>query len=277
MTYRELVSLMKENGIEDADYEASILVSHFFGISRASLPFLKDKDLCGESFAEAVRKRTTEHYPLQYLIGEWDFCNEKYYVGEGCLIPRPETEFMVLKAAELLPKNSTFLELGTGSGCITVSLLRRRTDLTAIALDISNDALEYARKNAERNGTLDRVTFIHGDMLSPSTPETVLDNNGKRFGAVLSNPPYIPTEQIKGLAPELFFEPDTALDGGADGLDFYRALMNYANCVENGGFMLFEAGYDQESGLRKLCFDNGLPFTPIYDISGNFRNVLIDL
>ncbi len=268
MTYTEIQAALRAAGIDEYRHEAAILLSRFCGVSREQLPFCRDRDFDSPELISAVLERQKRR-PLQYILGEWQFCTETYRVGEGCLIPRPETEALVLRAAELLPKNAVFADLCTGSGCIAISLLVRRPDLSAVALDLSSDALSYARENARRNGVADRVELVAADLLDVSTP-TLLGVS--RFAAILSNPPYIPSDEVEKLAPELFFEPREALDGGGDGLVFYRALLkNYATCLTPGGFMLFEAGYDQENGLASLAAENGYDFLPERDLSGHFR------
>lgn len=271
MTYRDICTALKNAGIDEYRYEAGLLISHFCDISPERLPFFYDSELASEQLNAALERRLL-HYPLQYIIGTWSFCEEKYRIGEGCLIPRPETELLVLKAAELIPKNSVFLDMGTGSGCIAISLLCRRPDLSCVAVDISTAALEYAKDNARINGVGERIEFLLADMLSPSTKEKL--NKGK-YAALLSNPPYIPSKAVDKLAPELAFEPRNALDGGMDGLDYYRMLLTYSDCLSDDGFMLFETGYDQREALESLAAENGLDFFGEKDISGNFRNALI--
>ncbi len=268
MTHTEICAALRAAGIDEYRYEAALLLAHFCSVPRERIPFCRDTDFDSPELISAVERRC-KRQPLQYILGEWQFCTESYRVGKGCLIPRPETELLVLRAAELLPKKARFADICTGSGCIAVSLLVRRPDCRAVALDISPDALSYARENAERNGVSDRIEFIAADLTDMSTP-TLLGES--RFAAILSNPPYIPTAEVDRLAPELFFEPREALDGGGDGLVFYRALLqNYKNCLAANGFMLFEAGYDQEDSLASLAELNGLGFSPERDLSGNFR------
>ncbi len=268
MTYTEILSALRAAGIDEYRHEAALLLSHFCGIPRERIPLIGDRGFDSPALLSAIDERCRRR-PLQYILGEWQFCNETYRVGDGCLIPRPETELLVLRAAELLPQNAIFADLCTGSGCIAISLLVRRPDCRAVALELSNDALAYARKNAERNGVSDRIEFIAADLLDASTP-TILGRS--RFAAIISNPPYIPSREVDKLDPELFFEPREALDGGDDGLVFYRALLeNYATCLKSDGFMLFEAGYDQEKSLRDLAEQNGFNFLPEQDLSGHFR------
>ena len=274
MTYTEICQKLKGFGIDEYRREAALLLSHFFGVSPAELPFCRDKEFYSAELVAALKCRE-KRYPLQYILGEWQFCTETYCVGPGCLIPRPETEQLVLDAAEALPQNGVFLDLCTGSGCIAISVLRRRPDCRAIAVDISEEALVYARKNAVRLGVSNKVEFKICDVLDKNAIEKLV--GGRKFAAVLSNPPYIKEDEIDGLAPELAFEPRCALDGGFDGLDFYRAIVeNFKNYVSDGGFMLFEIGAGQSDDLKTIASDHGFGARVGYDLSGHDRRVLIE-
>ena len=136
--------------------------------------------------AEAVKKRA-QRYPLQYLVGEWDFYRESYLVSPDCLIPRPETELLVDLAASLLPEGADFLDLCTGSGCIAISTLCARKDCRATAVDAFDATLGIAKRNAEKNGVSGLVNFVKCDLLSKNAAKTVC--NGKKYSAILSNPP----------------------------------------------------------------------------------------
>ena len=273
MTYRKLCKILEDAGIEDSGLEASILISHFCGAPRESLFLRRDEDFGSESLENAVRLRCTR-YPLQYIIGEWEFCTETYKVGEGCLIPRPETEFMVEYAASHLKKDSFFLDLCTGSGCIAVSTLVRRTDCTCLGVDVSDAALSYAKENASLNGVSERLDFLKCDLLGVNAAKTVCE--GKKISAILSNPPYIPSDVVQTLEKELFAEPQNALDGGLDGLVFYRHIVReFAPYLENDGFFLFEIGDTQGDDLRRVAEENGFKFKLVLDLAGKERNVIL--
>lgn len=273
MTYMDICQKLKSFGIDEYRREAALLLSHFFGVTPAELPFCRDKEFFSAELVAALKCRE-KRYPLQYILGEWQFCTETYRVGPGCLIPRPETEQLVLDAAEALPQNGVFLDLCTGSGCIAISVLLRRPDCRAIAVDISKEALVYAKENAVRLGVSDKVEFKICDVLDKNAIEKLV--GGRKFAAVLSNPPYIKEDEIDGLAPELAFEPRCALDGGFDGLDFYRAIVeNFKNCVSDGGFMLFEIGSGQSDDLKKIASEHGFGARVGYDLSGHDRTVYL--
>lgn len=212
-----------------------------------------------DDYAEAYRK-IAEGEPLAYVLGEWYFYDEVYTVSPACLIPRPETEHLVEKLITTLPLGGIFADLCTGSGCIAISVLAHRPDLTAIAIDLSEDALRLAQQNAVRNGVADRIDFRHADVLSGTALAEV------RYDAIVSNPPYIATAVIDTLDSGVRREPHMALDGGEDGLSFYRILLTaYPKNLKNDGFLLMEIGYDQGDALRSMgC-------TVTKDYSGNDR------
>lgn len=275
MTYSEICKRLEAVGIEDPSHEAAILLCHFCPVPREELPFRRNEDFSSPELASAVKKREAR-YPLQYIIGEWSFCDESYRVGEGCLIPRSETELLVMRACELLPRGTRFLDLCTGSGCIAVSVLKRRPDCTAVGVDVSAMALRYASENARRNGVTDRVTFTEADILDPAVPEKLFSDGG--FAAILSNPPYIKCSAASELEPELSFEPALALFGGEDGLVFYRAAVSgFLPYFMKGGFALFEIGYDLGEDMRKLCAENGYECKVEKDLAGLDRLVYVKL
>ncbi|MBO5790499.1 MAG: peptide chain release factor N(5)-glutamine methyltransferase, partial [Clostridia bacterium] len=193
-----------------------------------------------------------------------------YEVSEACLIPRADTEHLVEYAINHLPPNAYFADLCTGSGCVAISVLKSRADCKAIAVDLSKDALEVAKRNAKNLGVKDRLTFLEADALSyiPQTP----------FDAVLSNPPYIKRDVVPTLDREVQKEPSMALDGGEDGLDFYRAFCkNSSLYIYKGGFMAFEIGYDQREALELLAKENNLQITTYKDYGGLDRLAVLEL
>ena len=273
MTYNFICDVLRDAGVENYTFDAALLLERFCGVSRERLIFSKDIDFNSPELERAVELRKNR-YPLQYILGEWTFCGDTYAVGEGCLIPRQETELTVLTAVRLLPEKAKFVDLGTGSGCITVSLLKRRPDCTAVAVDISDDALGFARKNAENNGVSERVTFIKSDMLDARAPDAIIPDG--IVDAVISNPPYIRSDVVKTLAPELAFEPKSALDGGYDGLDFYRAVIkNFSRKLTDDGLFIFEIGFDQGGDLEKLAEQSGFDCKIEKDLAALDRTVIL--
>jgi len=272
--FERIKGLLSEAGIEDAAYEAELLILHFYPeLDRASLMLKRGESFDSPELFEAVKRRC-ERYPLQYIIGSWYFCNEKYRVSPDCLIPRQETELLVLLAAKLLPKGGEFVDLCTGSGCIAVSTLAMREDLRAVAVDLFDGTIAIAEENAKENGVSLRVEFKKCDVLSDSAAERIC--GGKKYDAILSNPPYIKRADLELLAPELAHEPVAALDGGEDGLIFYRAIIDrFSESLKEGGFMLFEAGADTAQGVAELAESAGFSAEVIKDLSGLDRMILV--
>ncbi len=233
-------------------------------LSNLEESLLREKFPDNKSYNDALA-RLQKGEPFAYVIGEWYFYNETYKVSPDCLIPRPETEHLVEWLIKNLPHEAVFADLCTGSGCIAISTLVHRPDLTAVAVDISQNALEIAKHNATLNGVSERITFICGDVLK-SKPLGEAE-----FDAIVSNPPYIRSEVIDTLSVQVKNEPRIALDGGDDGLDFYRVLYSaYKENVKPSGSIICEIGYDQGEALRNLfCCEI------MKDYSGNDRIALL--
>ncbi len=266
MTYNEICVLLAQAEIENNRAEAAMLICHFCGVSKAELFGMHDHDFDSEALAEAVAKRCS-HYPIQYILGYWSFCHESYRVTEDTLIPRADTEKLVELAIKIMPEGARFIDLCTGSGCVAISTLAARPDCTAVAVDLFPKTLEIARENAEHNGVGERLGFMQADVLDPSFMD-----NLSRFDCILSNPPYIESDVIHSLAPELFFEPDAALDGGDDGLDFYRTIISsYGRYLADDGLMLLEIGYNQGRAVGALAAENGYSCEINKDYGGNDR------
>ena len=269
MTYNKAVALLSEAGIENAETDAAILFEHFAGVARHTLPFRRTEEIeCAD--LNAALERRILRVPLQYILGEWEFFGLRFKLNSDCLCPRPDTELIVELALKNLPTNAHFCDIGTGSGAIVVSSAHYRKDTTAEAFDINENALSAASRNAELNGVSDRVTFTQADALSPD----FLD--GKCFDAIISNPPYIPADVILTLAPEVLFEPHRALDGGDDGLIFYRAITKKAtSALKAGGFVLYEVGIGQAEAVARIGEQYGFTAEIYPDLSGIDRAVLL--
>ena len=244
MTYNEFKaqSLPRLTQITDnAHFELENLMLHVTGMKRSDLLLNRATDIDSKTLLEleAVLQRRLDHEPLQYILGEWEFFGLRMFCGKGCLIPRPETELLAEIAIKNLPRNGKLLDLCTGSGCISVAVLNNRPDVTAVAVDISSDALKYARKNAEYHGiSSDRLKFVEADIYN-YTPTEFPD-------VIISNPPYVKTEHLDTLSPEVKHEPMLALDGGHDGLEFYKLIAKFyaKKYLEHGGCCAVEVGYD---------------------------------
>ena len=261
MKYRDLYSqgietLSSEN-IPDAKVDARILLEYACKTDRNALFLHGDmevKDEDEKTYLELLSKRIV-HIPLQYLTGEQEFMGLTYKVNESVLIPRQDTECLVEIVLKHLHDGMRILDMCTGSGCILISLLHYSNDCEGVGVDLSEEALNVARDNAERlsnNGISDKmnVNFVHSDLF---------ENIDGNFDIIVSNPPYIKTEVIKGLMPEVReYEPMMALDGMEDGLYFYRKIISSAKeHLSRGGQLFFEIGYDQGQEVSDLMRKEG--------------------
>ncbi len=263
MTAGKIRAKLREHGIENDYVETKLLIEELCG------DYSEDKDYDSPRLLEAVEKRCA-HYPLQYLIGKWWFCRCEFEVDENCLVPRPDTELTVETAVKMLPQNASFADLCTGSGCIAISILDLRADTRADAYELYPKTLELAKKNAEKNKVSKRFSGILGDVLSP----TLLGD--KKYAAIISNPPYIRTDVIETLEAEVKQEPRAALDGGEDGLLFYRAIVqNFAKNLGDEGFFIFEIGYDQAEDLKKISDSAGFSCEIKKDLGGCDRVAIL--
>ncbi len=267
MTYNEICLALSEAGIENYRGEAAMLICRFCNMNKAELlQRSRDEDYKCEELEDAVIKRCS-HYPLQYILGYWEFCHETYRITKDTLIPRQDTEKLVELAVRYLPEKARFIDLCTGSGCVAISTLAARPDCHAVAVDLFEPTLEIARENAETNGVGDRIGFAREDVLHPEFMDELGD-----FDCILSNPPYIETKQLSLLEEELSFEPSSALDGGEDGLKFYRVIIGeYGKYLRRGGAMLLEIGWDQARAVTEIAAAAGFECEIYKDLGGNDR------
>lgn len=274
-----LTRALAEAGADEAREEAMLLITTFAGASRASLLCDRTRLFDCPSLDRAAEKRLSR-YPLQYILGEWTFFGNTFKVNEHCLIPRPDTEILVEEALKRLPPHAVFADLCTGSGCIGVSVLKERPDTVCHALELYPDTLALAVENAGLNGVSDRFNPVCADLLDGGVDavKRSISPTGDLLDAILSNPPYIKKKDVDRLAPELFFEPRAALDGGNDGLTFYRAILHdYRPLLRDGGLALMEIGFDQAEDLRRLAGDipGWTDFELIRDLGGRDRVVCL--
>jgi release factor glutamine methyltransferase len=249
-SYKTLTRALELAGIEEAAHEAALLLMRCADVSRITLLLERDRLYDSPALEEAVRRRLARE-PLQYILGEWDFFGLPFTVSPHCLVPRPDTECLVEEAIRLIPKGGRFIDLCTGSGCIAVATLANRPDLQAAALELYPETLALAVKNAADNGVAPRFTPVEADLLQGGAQAL---EGFAPVDVILSNPPYIPSSVIPTLSPEVRQEPAAALDGGEDGLVFYRAILrDYVRLLAPGGVILLEIGYDQGEALRGLC------------------------
>lgn len=253
---REGKMRLKAAGKEAYAFEAELLLEKAAGLNRTAL-FLRGEEVLSEEVLtvyEGYLSEREQGRPTQYILGEWEFMGLPFHVGEGVLIPRGDTEVLVetiLEKQQSEPIKS-ILDIGTGSGCIPVSLGHYGKFEKIMAVDISPKALGYATKNAAENRV--SIDFYESDLF------TNIPSEWKgRLDAIVSNPPYIPKKDIAELMTEVKdFEPMNALDGGEDGLDFYRAIVEQGReWLKDGGWLFFEIGYDQGEDLRNLLKEFG--------------------
>ncbi len=246
--YRTAVKYLTDSGIESPEFDARCLVKHCFSLNETQL-LLNMKSNADEEkleyFGECIKRRSL-HEPLQYILGEWDFYKYTFKVKSGVLIPRPETELLVEYAVKNMRKTykGVIFDLCSGSGCIGISVAKQFPMCTVYCVDISDNAVELALENAQ---LLDapNVKVIKGDIFDGieklSLPQPDM---------ILSNPPYIISEEIPLLQKEVRFEPSLALDGGIDGLVFYRALSEkWFPYLTKGGTCAMECGENQANDI----------------------------
>lgn len=254
MTYREAVNfgekILSEAGIADAKLDAWLLLSMVCKIERSFYYMHMEEELQEEAFSEyqiALKKRA-EHVPLQYILGETEFMGLKFKVNSNVLIPRQDTETLVEEALKVVKPGMKVLDLCTGSGCVIVSILHNVPEAEGYAIDISKQALIVAKENARLNDV--SVVFERSN---------VFDNVTGTYDVIVANPPYIPTQEILKLMPEVqTFEPMEALDGKEDGLYFYQKIITECGKYLNpAGRLLVEIGYDQGEAVSAMMREAG--------------------
>ena len=252
--------MLQEKGLESARLECEMLLSHILGCQRHQLyirgnePLSPDRLLAFRGMLERRRKGE----PIQYILGSREFMGLVFHVDGRVLIPRWETEVLVeyvLEKWKKKPAPAHILDLGTGSGAIAVSLAVYLPGSLLTAVDIKEDALLAARENAKKNGVADRIDFLQGDLFSALDSSVYKES----FDAIVSNPPYIPAGEIGGLMTEVrSYEPRVALDGGEDGLHFYRRIAEAAPpFLKPDGLVAVEMGYDQSRSVQEIFLGTG--------------------
>ena len=314
--YEEGMALLA--GLEDAALDARLLLEHFCGIDTNRLlaePGMPVSDDLRSAFLKGIKRRAARE-PLAYIVGEQSFMGLPFIVSEDVLIPEQDTETLVEEALRLIDDGSRILDLCTGSGCILLSLLHYTNGCIGVGTDLSEKALEIARRNASAHGLSDQTVWLQGDLFDALDPLNKKDNDDKDnkrenykiednkreesrddqaeksteseksesgfpgmsytsgYDMIISNPPYIPTSVIDTLQPEVrCAQPRMALDGGRDGLDFYRRIIREAPAhLVVGGRLLLEIGYDQAEAVSDLLREAGYYGIEILkDYGGNDR------
>lgn len=270
------ISILKENNIDDSNMKARIILADLLGKNKEYLMIHDEDDIedgLNRIFLEKI-ERLKNHEPLQYIINKQDFMGFEFYVDKNVLIPQPDTENLVeevILLSDKIRKNEKIelriLDLCTGSGAIAISISKLIKKSLVYASDISKEALKIAEENSSRNAA--NILFFESDLFGKISKLY-------KFDIIVSNPPYIEKDVIKTLSEEVQNEPILALDGGEDGLDFYRKIAEGAKEYLNpNGYLAFEIGYNQKESVEKILKENG--YKNIYsrkDLSGNDRIVV---
>ena len=281
---KEITASLKRFGIDDAHKESEIILIHSLGIDKTALyrddPVLSEKEL--RELKEIIKRRAKRE-PLQYILGYADFYGLKIKVGEGILIPRPETELLVeevVKAAESIEHRAEstgwkMLDLCTGSGCLALAIAKHFPDAKVYGTDISAIAVRYAKENAALNG-ISNAVFMKGSLYEPL--KQLISGMPLKFDVIVSNPPYIKSNDIANLQPEIKnWEPRNALDGGDDGLRYYREILSEApKYLDMDGFVFLEAGEGQAGDVSGIARSNHFRrVSVIKDYAGIERIVIV--
>lgn len=277
MNLYDAEKILSDAGIDDAEFECRLLAERFLRIPMSRSAYMKTGQLdsmpdFGE-FRRALEKRATR-YPLQYIMGEWEFYGLRMKVNENCLIPRPDTELVAEKAIKELkkmPKKTEFrcADLCTGSGCIAAAVMSQVKNASFALVDISKSALDVAKENMELNGLLTRTTLVEADVMTEIF-------HSEKFDLVTANPPYISREVMPTLEPELEHEPRIALTDEEDGLSFYRAIIKlYKYALTEDGVIVLENGCDQYEKVREIAEENGMSAEVILDYGKRQRGAVL--
>lgn len=264
---------LEKNKIEDASIIAKILIQHVLKIDKNKIIIEKEKkveEIKEEEYKKYI-KEIIQGKPVQYIINNQEFMKLNFFVNENVLIPQPDTEILVEKVLEIVKENmeSKILDICTGSGAIGISLAYCLNKAKLTLADISSEALEISEMNAKRNNVEEKIKFINSDMF---------EKIKEKYNIIVSNPPYIKTNIIPTLDKQVQSEPYIALDGGKDGLKFYRILINEApKYLEKDGILIFEIGYDQKEDIKDLVKENKnyKSMQVIKDLSQNDRVVIL--
>lgn len=258
-------------GIDTAALDAKLLVGHVLGLDALQIS-LREGELVSQSLTASVTEtmqRRLSGESVARIIGYREFYGLDFELSPATLEPRPDTELLVDLALKALPEGGRLLDMGTGTGCIPISILVNRKDASGVATDINPLALDVAERNAERHGVGDRLDLRQGDWFGAVGPED-------RFDLILSNPPYIASDVVETLSPEVKdFDPRLALDGGPDGLAPYRTIASEAGgWLRPLGRVMVEIGYDQGEAVADLFRAAGFAEISVHkDLAGLDRVV----
>ena len=281
--YELTENMLAVAGVEDHRFDTDCLFEDILHTDKVSLLLNGEREVPepdADRLMSAAEKRCSG-IPLQYILGKWDFYGRTFFVGEGVLIPRPDTEILVERVLEHFERagnaSPEICDLCSGSGCIAVTLKKELPKATIHAVELSSDAMPYLIKNIQSNGA--DVKIIKGDITDGRLLENFLDPDDfgeyRKIDGIVSNPPYITDKEMNELSREVKHEPEIALRGGADGLKFYRIISAlWGEILKDGGFIAFEIGYEQGEAVRDILQKSGYKNVEIYkDLSGNDRVV----
>jgi len=274
---KEAEAELRQAGIDAAAAETEIILLSLLSIERIDLYLhgakLIDDEILGK-FHDIVKKRATR-YPLQYILGEMWFYGRRFAVNQSVMVPTPETEILCETAVHFIDfmglNKARVLDIGAGSGVIAVTVAGEIDDADVTAVDLSPDALEVARVNAETHGVADRISLVCSDLFSAIIPH-------KQFDLILSNPPYISEEEYKDLPPEVLADPKISLVAGEQGMDIIEAIVEKSpDYLAPSGRLIFEIGYNQADLVTKLTENDNryISLTILRDLNDVDRVVML--
>jgi release factor glutamine methyltransferase len=269
---KEAIEILQKNSVASPVLDARLLLSFATSLSKEDIIFNAQQINLSENqikkYFELIHKRAKK-IPLTHLTNNREFFANNFYVDENVLDPRPDSEALIEMIIKKFTKNSSIniVEIGCGSGCLIISLLRHFENWLGLAVDISDKALVIAQKNADNNQVLTRINFLESNLFNNFKGDQIFD-------IIISNPPYIPTNDIENLQDEVrLYEPRIALDGGFDGLDFYHKIAEQSQkFLKNNGDIFLEIGYNQYQDVKKIFENNNFKFIDSKkDLSGIIR------
>lgn len=260
---RHIAQLLNSGGVPDAEFDADELICFSLRLSRTKLAFSFDRAVTDNELRElnSLADRRIRGEPLQYIVGEWEFYGLPFYVGEGVLIPRADTEALVDCALDFLKnrQSAKIIDLCSGSGCIAIAIKKNAPSADVTAVELYDSAFSYLEKNAKRNSA--DINAVRFDVLNEPDDFGVFD-------LIVTNPPYIEKGIIPTLSKEVKSEPLTALDGGDDGLNYYRAIAkNWLRLIKDDGCVMAEIGEEQAEKVTRIFSEYGFKCTTQKDMN----------
>ncbi len=267
---RHICDRLELGGVADASFDTNELICYALGVNRTQMSLFPDQDVDEKqlSMLDELAKRRIAGEPLQYILGEWEFYGLPFYVGDGVLIPRADTEVLVDCALNFLKtrQNADVIDLCSGSGCIAISVKKNAPSVNMTAVELYDKAYDFLVRNAERNHS--EINIVRADVLQK-------DDGFGMFDLILTNPPYIEAEVVPTLSKEVQSEPITALDGGKDGLDYYRAIAeNWVPLLKPNGCIIAEIGEDQAQSVTNIFKLKNLICDTVKDLNGLDRVIV---